>query len=213
MEAFPGNSNKSQEQKKKPPVEKKVERVTTGQVITRKKPIGARLKTMFFNADLKSVMRYVAGDVLLPALKNMAVDTIEMGAKRAIYGDAAASRMRRPMETNRPRVSYNHPIDRMYGNRSQGAMLPHQPPHYASTRRQTIGDIILSSRAEAELVVERLKDILDQYDTASVADLYELVGLPSSHVDHTWGWIDLQYVMIRQIREGYIIELPPANPL
>lgn len=213
MDAFPGNSNKGNEQKKpKAPSEKKVEKITTGEVITRKKPLGSRIKAMLFGADLKSVAKYVAGDVLLPALKNMAVDTIEQGAKRAIYGDSPSIR-RRPMDGNRPRVSYNSPIDRTY-SRQPGVMLPHQPPYYAQNRRQqTVGDIILSSRNEAEMVVERMKDILDQYDTVSVADLYELVGLPSSHVDHVWGWNDLGYINVRQIREGYVIDLPAANPL
>jgi len=211
MMDFPGNSNKSQEPKQKPKPEKKIEKVTTGEVIKRKKSVGARLKD-FFGGDMRSVARYVAGDVLLPAMKNMLVDTIESGARRAIYGDSPAARRRGPVDVHRPRVSYNSPIDRTY-NRQQGAMLPHQPPHYGPSRRQTVGDVILSSRNEADIVVERMKDILDQYDSVSIADFYELVGLPSSHVDHIWGWADLGYVGVRQIREGYVIDLPAANPL
>lgn len=212
MDQFPGNANKANQQnKQKTPVEKQIEKVVTGEVIKRKKPLGSRIKDTFFGGDLKNVARYVAGDVLLPALKNMLVDTIEQGAKRAIYGDSVVRR--RAPDTNRPRVSYNSPIDRTY-SRQQGVMLPHQPPHYPPTRnRQNVGDIILSSRNEAEMVVERMKDILDQYDTVSIADLYELLGLPSSHVDHVWGWADLGYVNVRQIREGYVIDLPPAHPL
>lgn len=207
---FPGNSNKGQEPKQKPKPEKKIEKVTTGEVIKRKKPLGQRLKD-FFGGDLKGVAKYVAADVLLPAMKNMLVDTIESGARRAIYGDSPAARRRMP-EMNRPRVSYNSPIERSYGARQQGVMLPHQPPHYGVQRRQNIGEVILASRNEAEMVVERMKDILDQYDTVSVADFYELVGLPSTHVDHIWGWAELGYVGVRQIREGYVIDLPPATP-
>jgi len=215
MDAFPSNSNRAQEGKKsKTPIEKKIEKVTTGEVIKRKKSIGERFKAVFLGGDLKSVAKYVTGDVLLPALKNMAVDTIEQGAKRAIYGDSIAGRRRSaPSDMNRPRISYNSPIDRGYGPR-QGTMLPHQPPYYNQPRRaQNIGDIILSSRTEAEVVLERMKDILDQYDAVSIADLYELVGLPSSHVDHTWGWQNLGFTAIRQIREGYVIDLPPAEAL
>jgi hypothetical protein len=215
LEVFPGNSNKATEPKKpKAPVEKKIEKVTTGEVIKRKKPLGERFKALFLGADLKSVARYVAGDVLLPALKNMAVDTIEQGAKRAIYGDSAASRRASSSMMNRPRISYNSPIDRSYSTR-QGAMLPQQPPHYGpqSRRIQNVGEIILSTRNEAELVLQGMRDILDQYESVSVADLYELVGLPSSHVDHTWGWTNLAYVSVRQIREGYVVDLPAAEAL
>lgn len=205
---FPSNSNKVTAPKAAPP-EKKVEKVTTGEVIHRKKSLAERFKNVFLGADLKSVIRYVAADVLLPALKNMAVDTIEQGAKRAIYGDRAP---RRVVDPRAPIISYNTPVDRRY-RPQQPAMLPHQPPQYASQRQQQVGEIILASRNEAELVLERLKDILDTYDTASVADLFELVGLPNTHVDHMWGWSNLNFASVRQTRDGYVIDLPAAQPL
>lgn len=213
MEAFPSNSKKSKEVKQ--PVEKKIQKVTTGQAILKKKSIGDRFKNVFLGTDFKSVVRYVGGEVLLPAMKNMLFETVKQGTERAIYGDAASYR-RRNTEQIRPRVSYNAPVDRIYGRSSQSTMLPHQPPHYGPQqpgRRQTVGDIILSSRSEAELVIDGLKTILDQYDTVSIADLYELVGLPSSHVDHLWGWMNLGYISARQTREGYVIDLPPAESL
>ncbi len=58
-----------------------------------------------------------------------------------------------------------------------------------------------------------MNDIIETYEVASVADLQDLVGLPSSHVDNKWGWINLHDVQIRQIREGYVIDLPQAEPM
>jgi hypothetical protein len=209
MEAFPGNSNVNKT--KKSISEKKVEKVTTGEVVLKKRSLGERFRSVFFGADLKSVIRYVTADVLLPALKNMAVDTIEQGAKRAIYGDAGSRRRSTNQGPMQPRISYNNPVDRRY---SSGTRLPDQPLHYAGNRRQqAVGEIILESRAEAEKVVDGMRTILDQYDTVTVADLYDLVGFAASHIDHNWGWTSLPYISVRQTREGYVIDLPSAESL
>lgn len=72
---------------------------------------------------------------------------------------------------------------------------------------------MLVSRDEAELVIERLSDILENYDVASVADLYDLVGLPTTYIDNKWGWTNLAYANVRQVREGYLIDLPQAEPI
>ena len=47
--------------------------------------------------------------------------------------------------------------------------------------------MILNSRSESELVLESLQDIIDKYDVASVADLYQLVGLPTAYTDNKLG--------------------------
>lgn len=202
---FPPNSHKSQEQKESRPEKKAIQKVTTGEVVHKKATIGKRFKDIFFGGELKKTSMFIASDVLLPALKNLIVDATSKGIERAVYGDSP----RRRVDQNRPRFSYNNPIDR--GPR-RSVMLPDQPPHYAR-RKQPVGEFILSSRSEAELVVERLSDIIDKYEVASVADLYELVGLPSSYVDNTWGWTSLSYVNVRQTRDGFVIDLPPAEAL
>lgn len=63
------------------------------------------------------------------------------------------------------------------------------------------------------MVLERLNDIIDRYEVASVADLHELVGLPTTHVDNKWGWENVRYAEVRQIREGFLLDLPPAMPI
>ena len=58
-----------------------------------------------------------------------------------------------------------------------------------------------------------MNDIIDTYEVVSVADLNELVGLPTSYMDNKWGWIYLGDVQVRQIREGFLIDLPSAEPI
>lgn len=211
---FPSNSNNplgdpkqpKMPKEEKPPVDKDIQTVVSTPAVQRKTPLGRRFKSIFFRGEFKGAAKYVVSDVLLPALKNMFVDATSRGAERIVYGESAP---RRRSELGRPRFSYNNPVDRGY--RSPRGMLPDQPP--IPRRRQDIGEIILVSRADAEAVVERLTDIIDKFDVASVADLHELVELPSTYIDNKWGWSALRGVDIRQIREGYVIDLPPVEPL
>lgn len=212
-EQFPSNSKNvlGAKEPKKDPVDKAIEKVITGEVVSRKKPLGRKFKETFFGGDFKSSARHVGGDVLLPGLRNLAYDMLVEGGKRLLFGGDARSRRR---ETEyRPRVSYNNPIFRGMKDPRERAYLPDQPPHVVRTGRHEINELIISSKEEAEKVIEMMAEIIDQYQVASVADLYDLVGLPSSYVDNNWGWSYLTSVEIRQVREGWLIDLPAVEPI
>lgn len=212
MENFPSNSHRQTEKstpKPKADVEKKdVEQVTTGVVIKRKKPLGQRFKDIFVAGEFKSAASYIAMDVLLPAARNAVVDATSKGIERLMYGESSFRRGR--PDPRAGRFSYNDPVRRSTQH-APSTMLPGQPP-YSPRRPREANEIILVSREEAEKVLGRLCDIIDQYEFATVADLHELVGLPTSHVDNKWGWSALNFVDIRQVREGFLIDLPSVEP-
>lgn len=204
---YQGNSNKKKDPDPKDVVEKKVEKAPlTSKVISRKKPIGARLKTIFFGGDVDSAGRYIVAEVLIPAFRNVVVDAASKGVERMVYGDSGQSRPR--SQEYRPRVTYNTPISRS----PQRGHLPDQPSRPMRTRNDDT-ELIFGSRADAELVLERLSDISDQYNVASLADLNEIVGLPTSPVDNKWGWESVRYAEIRQTRDGFLLQLPGAQPI
>lgn len=203
---YQGNANKSREDKEKP--DKVIVKVVTGDVVQKPKTIGRKFKDIFFGGDFRVAARYVAGDVLLPALRNLIVDVTSKGVERVVYGD---SPYRSRRTEYRPRVQYNtSPIYRPPDPRIAGR-LPDQYPRRIG--RREINDVILQNRDEAERVVETLIECLDKYEVASLADYYDLLGLPTSHVDNKWGWTYLNNIEIRQVRDGYLIELPPLEEL
>lgn len=186
----------------KPPVEQ----VTTGTVIMKKAPLGQRFKSIFFGGDGRSAVRYIAADVLLPAIRNLVVDATTKGIERMVYGEA--TQRRRPTGYGyTSRIQYNNPVSR---TEVRPARLPDQPPSMRSLRREP-HELVLASRDEAELVLERLMDIIETYEIATVADLYQLTGLPASHVDNKWGWTNLKSADVKQVREGYLLDLPVAE--
>jgi hypothetical protein len=200
------NSRKAKEANEVP--DKVIEKVIASEVVQRKKPVGRRFKEIFFGGEFRSASRYVATEVLLPAARNLVFDATTESAKRMIYGD---SFQRRAQPDGRSRISYNSPLTQRPDPRAD-MRPPGQPPRPLPSRT-TSTEIILHSRADAEIVLERLADILETYQVASVADLNELVGLPSSHVDNRWGWTYLANSGIRQVREGFVLELPPTEPI
>lgn len=206
---YQANSKKSKE--KKGPPEKRVEKVVEAEVIHKKKPIGRRFKELFFGGEFQSAARYIAADVLLPAVRNLLVDASTEGIKRIVYGDSA-SRRRSPGPMG-PRVSYHSSsVTRSDPRAYRDFRPPDQGPRPLPTHRES-NEIILAQRSDAETVLERLIDILDTYQVASVADLHDLVGLPTSHTDNKWGWTYLANAEIRQVREGWVLELPPTEPI
>lgn len=192
--------------------EKNIEKVVTGEVIERKKSLGYRFKNIFFSGTLKDATKYVTADVIFPALRDLVYDIGNTTMKRMLWGDTSPGGRRRHLEV-RSRVQYNNPLIRTIDPRSRDAYLPDQPPHPYRLQRMDLNDIILQTKEEAELVIERLIDIVDKYQVASVADLYELIDLPSSHIHQKWGWSYIHNAEVRQIREGYLLVLPEPEAI
>lgn len=211
MEEYPSNSKKVLGAKEPKAQDKKIERVTQSEVILKPKSLGRRMKDLFVGADIRGVTTYVIGDVLLPSLRNMIVDAGSRGLERMFRVDS----VRRYMPSNTgPRVTYNSPVQRSYDPRSSpSAMLPGQPPNNSRGGRRETNEIIFATRADADEAIENFSVILDKYQAVSVSDVHDMVGLPASHTDQKWGWTSAEGVSIRQTRDGYVFELPPAEPL
>lgn len=209
MTEYDANSKKVKEglgvEKKE---KEKITSVVSADVVVQKKGLGRKIKDLIVEADFRSVSRYVFSDVLIPALRDMIVDGASKGVERMMYGSSTVRRRNYGSET---RISYNSPIRRSYsGDRGRNA-----PPVSSGPRvsRQAEAVYIVSSREEGDLVLERMNDIADKYDCVTVGDLHELLGLASSHVDQKWGWVFVGDATVRQVREGYLLDLPPADPI
>ena len=210
MTEYSGNSKRAREEQQKPKVEdKQIEKVVTGEVVVQKRGLGRKIKDLFVAADFKSVVGYVMYDVMIPAARNLIVESATKGVERMMFGEAASSR-HRSIYGPGPRVTYNRPVQR-----GGSPLMPQggRPQLPRNTSRRTEDDIILVDRGEAELVLERLNDIIDTYQVASVADLKDLLGIVADHTDHKWGWVGLAGSRIHQVREGYLLDLPPADPI
>lgn len=192
---------------------KKIEAVIDTKVIVKKKGIGSRIKAVIVHADIPGVITNVIYDTLIPAARSMVAETLIEGVTRAFFPGERSRHVGRSMWGGAPsRVTYNEPIRRMGGS----PLSPRNAPPQSSilgTRRRMREDYIISSRREAELVLERLRDVLDKFQVVSVLDLKELLGLETNPIDNKWGWAFLTDASVVATRDGFILDLPPEEPL
>ena len=80
--------------------------------------------------------------------------------------------------------------------------------NYIRQRPYVADEIIVSTRKEGEEVLDELGDILREYGQVSVADFYELVGIPYNYTDNKRGWKELRYTGLHKSRYGYTFSLP-----
>lgn len=190
---------------------KNVEKITTSAVVHRKTPLGKRFKETFIGGDAKGVAGYVFMDVLIPAAKDMVADAMSQGVERMLFGEARSTSRRTGIRPGGSSAYTNyHRPPFMSGARREE---PRVNPSRRARATHNFGEIILATRVEAEEVISRLFDLIARYDTATVADLYDLVGADRNYTDDKWGWTDLSDAGITRIREGYLLDLPRPEPL
>lgn len=190
--------------------EKKIRQITTGPAKQVKKGIGRRIVESFTGDDMQSVGSYVFFDVLIPAAKTMITDAIVQGLERALWGD------NRPRSSSRSGYTNYSGISR--GSAREAPWKRDEPRGLSARSRAThnFREIIIPSRVEAGEVRDQLTELVDTYESASVADLYAMVGITGEFVDNKWGWTkDMLYgIDIRPARGGgYILNLPRPEEL
>ena len=196
MDNYKPNSHKSKAEQAV--VEKKkVEKVVKGEVKTKKNFLEG-----FIAEDAKSVGQYVLMDVLVPTAKKAIVDTITEAAHRLFFGGSS----RGSNSSTASRVSYRSFYDSRDGYRSSDTTQTRTGYSYDT--------IVIDDRAEAEEVLVRMDELIETYGMASVADLYDLVGVTCEHTDNKYGWTNLRNAKaVRLIGGGYKLDLPKALPL
>ncbi len=194
---FPSNSSSRQRAEKvEKPEPKKVEKVVQGEVIRRKKPLGKTVKEFFFGGDnARATLSFVLMDVLLPAGKDAIADSVSQGIERMIFGEARSASRRTGM---RPRggssnsfTNYNYRSSSSMGRDNRRDEPRNQMSHKARSSHD-FDEVILPTRVEAEEVIDRLFDLVSQFEMASVSDLYELLGISANFTDQKYGWTDLR---------------------
>jgi len=211
MEDYPSNSHKKKARQEPEVAPKKVERVIEGEVVRRKKPLGKRFASFFISGDAKTVGDYLLLDVLLPAVKDTLADLMSQGVEKMLFGEARSTSRRTGTRPNSgSHISYNRMSQQ---SNPYGRPEPRNQPSRRARASHDFDEIILPTRVEAEEVIDRLFDLVAKYETATVADLYELVGVTSAYTDDKWGWTDLRGAAAVRVRNGYLLDLPRPEPL
>ncbi|HHU80006.1 MAG TPA: hypothetical protein GXZ35_01555 [Acholeplasmataceae bacterium] len=198
MEEYRPNSHKYKEDQKRAVPEKKVEKVITGTVKSKKKSEIQKFTDVFISEDVNNVKSYILLEVLVPAIKKAISDIVTNGIDMILYGETGKTKS----NTAASKVSYRS----YYDSRRD----------YSAVRTRTgynYDDIIFDNRGEAEDVLTRMDELISTYGLVSVADLYDLVGVTGNYTDNKYGWTDIRSASVVRVRDGYMIKLPKALPL
>lgn len=200
------NSHKSKEEKAltEVPERKKLEKVVTGKVKTKKRNEISKLGEIFIAEDARNVKSYILMEVLVPAVKKAISDIVTNGIDMLLFGEGGRTRKTSSAST----VSYRNYYDQKDVTRRD----------YSSARVRTrtgysYDDIILETRGEAEEVLARMDELIETYGIVSVADMYDLVGKTCNYTDNKYGWTNILNAEPIHVRDGYMLKMPKAGPI
>ena len=197
MNDYQSNSYRSREKQKEAGSEKKpVEKIITGKAKVRKKNEIRKFADVIISEDAGNVKNWLVQDVLIPTIKNTIIDMVIY-----IFGDGSHRSKSGSMAS---KVSYSSYYDRKNGRNRD------------TTRTKTgysYDEITLDTKTEAEDVLARLDELIETYGMASVADLYDLVGVTGHYTDNKYGWMNIRNADIKRDRYGWTLKLPKALPL
>ncbi len=210
--AIPGNSHqerKSQERsdaKSEEPREK-LEKVVTGTVTVSKAPWYKRFARNMVATDASTMREYVVMEILIPAFKTT-VDEIVVGVTRNTLWGPDSRHGRRGGGGG-----HGGGIRTRYDKMGEDDRPGRRQMSYDARRSHDFNDIKLDSRSEAIDVIERLVERIGRYRQASVADLYDMLGITGSYADQNYGWFNLDDADVRQYRGVWLLDLPIPESL
>lgn len=178
-----------------------------------KRNLFSRLITGVVGPDgLPGIGSYVNDEIVKPAIKNIIVDAVTSGINMVMYGEKGGP--------NRGGGRYsgggrNYRPNTNYASNYRSASPDPAPSERLVTRPSRLGveEYVIADRIDASEVLVSLTENADRYDSVSVADYYDLIGVPSLYTDNNHGWtIDtISRASIIPVRGGYVIKFPPVE--
>lgn len=170
-----------------------------------------KLSEAFLAEDVSNAKSYILWDVLMPSVKDVFSQTLHstidaiLGTRRGgsygrqSYGSGYGS------HTNYSKISSTsreRDIDRSYNT-------------------YTFDDIELDDSGVANLILDELNDIIDEYGSCSVNDYFETVRqyvrnlrIEMNPQDVNYGWTSLRSAQVMRAGRGmYYIKFPRVRPL
>ena len=200
MDSYKSNSDKSRQEQKE---EKKIEAVVSGTAKTRKKSDIRKIAEAFVSEDANNVKSYILMDVIVPAAKKAISDIVTTAIDMILYGENG----RNKKNTTTSKVSYRNYYE-------QESDTIRSKSSYDRRGGLDYDDILFDNRGDAESVLDAMNDIISQYGTVSVSDLYDLARVPNdNYTMNRYGWTNIGGATAVRVRDGYILKLPRAIPL
>lgn len=172
----------------------------------------------FFETDGESVVKYVFTNVFVPAIKKLFVDSVTNAANAWIYGTDITTK-----KTANSKYTWGSSSNVINYN----DISKNQQPRPIEKVRLSVFDyenVSFKSRGIAELVLNEMCEVLDQYPLVTVADFLDICTSEyqkdvqvfnvrsSEPTDHNYGWNDLSTAKVVPTWNGdFVIKFPKVK--
>ena len=190
MAEYKPNSRKSKEETKAL-AEKSIKPVVSGKTSTKPNKV-RKIARLFVSEDISNIKSYLVMDVIVPNVKKAVLDVVKM----LMYGESS----------NRHSSNYSNYVP----YRSYSDDRPRTRKSDMSSSRFDYDDVIFSSRGDAEYVMQKMQEIVDNYGLVTVADMYDLANITAPYTAANYGWHSIRTAEVRRVSGGYILKLPAA---
>jgi hypothetical protein len=213
-EEFPNNSKRAASAPKTeipPEVDLQIEKIISGEATVRKPSGFRRFRRSFIAGDASTVGEHVFWNLLLPAAQDAILDMGQTFLEMVIKGEKGY----RPRGTGAPATGPGSTSRINYGGISSGGRvaLGPAPSAYEPQAKINPNEIYLPTRAEAQMVIDKMFEVLEKYQAVTVANLNGWIGQSSDYMDSKWGWTDLQTADIQRTKWGVHLVLPAPQDL
>lgn len=175
---------------------KQVVKVVKGEAKTKKKSELSKIASNIISEEAKSIKEYAIYDVVIPVVKDTITQLIKGSIDMLFYGEVRSSSSSRRNSSNASRVSYRD----YYDDRSIRRDLSR------TSTRYSYDDITFEYRQDAEEVLNRMDEIVEQYGVVTVADLFDLAGITGNgYTDQNYGWTSTRSASVERNRHGEFI--------
>ena len=186
------------------PKEKVVESVINGdEFVSRRRSLGKKIVDILFNGDIQDVKSYVINDVFIPAVKETIFEMVNKGLDMVLFGGSSRSVSK---QNNQTYISYNNYSKRTTPETRQRSVRRVE-------ERADEEELIFRERGPAELVLEKIFAIFEEYHIVTKADLNDILNRSGNFTDNNWGWTDLNGACVERVRGGYLLNLPKMKHL
>lgn len=203
---LPDNSHKARAEAKQleqlqKPDGRRVTKVVKGTAKTKKNDM-RRLIDIFISEDAVNIKDYILLDVLAPAIKKALYDIVVGSLDTTLWGGRGGGG-RRPTAD---KISYKD-YSGISKRDDRGSDRPRNTTGY------NYDDIVFETRGEAEAVLDRMFELIEEYGNVRVADMYDMAGITGNYTDNRYGWEDIRNAKVERTYRGYIIRMPRAKVL
>lgn len=184
--------------------------ISAGKARTKKQNGLTTFGRAIISEDAQNVKSYILMDVLIPSFKKAISDIVTNGIDIILYGETGHTQKKNGAAG---RVSYRNYYDGNNDRFKNGSTNTRTP----SSNRTSVAlfeDITVDTRGEADDILQRMSEYLEQYPMISVADMYDLANIKNfPYTYNNYGWTSIASAKPVRVIDGYLLKMPPIESL